>query len=115
MGWLDRRDQRVWDRFLRSGGPTRADRLTVERPIVAWVVLTAFVGVLYALVGRLLFDDGGADGGWAGPASYTAMFAAVYVILSRRTLLDAIARWDAEGHPEHGATDAPEGPDAYDR
>lgn len=96
MGWLDRRDQRVWDRFVRAGGPSRADRLTLTQPWLVWAGLTAFMTLLYIVLGRLLFaGQGGVD--LVTALLYGAMFSGVWVVLSRRTLRDAIQRWDEQG------------------
>lgn len=97
MGYLERTESRLWDRFVRQGGPSRIDRLTLSRPLLVGAGLTIGLAVLYVLIGRVMTGTGTAAEDVGEALLYATMFSATWMVLWRRTLREVVQRWDGRG------------------
>lgn len=99
---MGRMEDRRWQRFERQGGPSRVDRLMLSQPLLVGTGMAATIGVIYLLVGRAFFGRDIDTDALADALLYSVVFTAVWLVLSRRTLGEAVQRWDAQAGADDG-------------
>lgn len=93
---MGRMEERRWERFVKQGGPSRIDRLTLNQPFLVGLGMVLLIGVMYLLVGRAFFGSEIDQARLVDAMLYSVIFTAVWLVLTRRTLDDAVKQWDAQ-------------------
>ncbi|HUG83092.1 MAG TPA: hypothetical protein VMM13_00935 [Euzebya sp.] len=102
MSYLDRTEARLWDRFVRDGGPSKLDRLTLTRPLLVGAGMVVGLAAIYVLIGRVMLASDADATSIAEAGLYATMFSATWMVIWRRSLREVVQRWDDQSASDEG-------------